>query len=95
MTRKFSSEALVPSHLLVNKHQSCWFPFFFGGGGEEEISAPKANLGVIAAKVDDLAQTTEEFQAYSYGFNVKILVYRNVWAKSLLYKLVICVAIFN
>ena len=90
--RKFSGEALFPSHSLVNKHESCWFPFFIGegGGGQEEISALKANLEIIASKLDDLAQTTE-FQAYSYGFNVKTLVYRNVWAKSLLCKLVICV----
>ena len=45
----------------------------FRGKILEEISNLKANLEVIAEKVDDLAQTIGEFQAYSYGFNVKIL----------------------
>ena len=40
----------------------------------EEISALKANLEVITKKVDNLAQTIEEFQAYNYGFNVKIIL---------------------
>ena len=45
----------------------------FRGKILEEISALEASLEVIAEKVDDLTQTIEEFQAYSYGFDVKIL----------------------
>ena len=45
----------------------------FSGKISEEISALKANLEVFAEKVDDLAQAIEELQAYSCGFNVKIL----------------------
>ena len=46
----------------------------FRGKIFEEISALKANLEVITKKVDNLAQTIEEFQAYNYGFNVKIIL---------------------
>ena len=68
----------------------------FRGKILEEISALKANLEVIAEKVDDLAQTIEEFQAYSYGFNVKILgVPECVTQESALQTGNLCVAIFN
>ena len=68
----------------------------FSGKISEEISALKANLEVIAEKVDDLAQAIEEFQAYSYGFNVKILgVPECVSNESALQTSNLCVAIFN
>ena len=55
----------------------------------EEISNLKANLDVIAEKVDALAQTIEEVTAMA--LMLKYWVYRNVRAKSLLCKLVMCV----
>ncbi|XP_029201286.2 uncharacterized protein LOC114965747 [Acropora millepora] len=68
----------------------------FSGKISEETSALKANLEVIAEKVDDLAQAIEKFQAYSYGFNVKILgVQECVSNKSALQTSNLCVAIFN
>ena len=68
----------------------------FSGKISEEISALKPILEVIAEKVDDLAQAIEEFQAYSYGFNVKILgVPECVSNESALQTSNVCVAIFN
>ncbi|XP_068749135.1 uncharacterized protein [Montipora capricornis] len=68
----------------------------FRGKILEEISNLKATLEVIAEKVDDLAQTIEEFQAYSYGFNVKILgIPECTSQESALQTSNLCVAIFN
>ncbi|KAK2558973.1 hypothetical protein P5673_018601 [Acropora cervicornis] len=68
----------------------------FSGKISEEISALKGNLEVIAEKVDELAQAIEEFQAYSCGFNVKILgVTDCVSNESALQTSNLCVAIFN
>ena len=68
----------------------------FRGKILEKISNLKVNLEVIAEKVDDLAQTIEEFQAYSYGFNVKILgVPECASQESALQTSNLCVAIFN
>ncbi|XP_068712013.1 uncharacterized protein [Montipora foliosa] len=68
----------------------------FRGKILEEISNLKANLEVIAEKVDALAQTIEEFQAYSYGFNVKILSAPECASQeSALQTGNVCVAIFN
>ena len=68
----------------------------FSGKSSEEIFAIKTNLGVIAEKVDDLAQAIKEFQAYSYGFNVKILgVPECVSQESALQTSNLCVRIFN
>ena len=64
----------------------------FRGKILEEISNLKANLEVIAEKVDDLAQTIERgFKLTAMALMLKYWVYRNVRAKSLLCKLVICV----
>ena len=63
----------------------------FSGKISEEISALKANLEVIAEKVDDLAQAIEESQAYSYGFNVKILSVPECVSNESACRLVICV----
>ena len=53
-------------------------------------------LRLLPKKVDDLAQAIEEFQAYSYGFNVKILgVPECVSNESALQTSILCVAILN
>ena len=40
---------------------------------QKELSALKADVSKRAEKIDDIADTIEEFQQYSYGFNVKLL----------------------
>ena len=65
----------------------------FRGKILEEIANLKANLEVIAEKVDDLAQIRplKSFKLTAMALMLKYWVYRNVRAKSLLCKLVICV----
>ena len=68
----------------------------FRASALEEISTIKSRLDAIADKVDELSDAIEEFQAYSYGFNVKILgIPELVASETALQTTTLCVKIFN